>query len=195
FGRKLTNANYRACLRCRMKSLAQLLTRLRSSWPFRFPPTNNRTRRDTIFIYKVSTSRTKAARRICGKRSLSFSAPSRKIRHFRVPGLGSRKSGFFRGRSCKTARRLSAIEGGRVEGDCARRKRRGGALLPWRSETNPGLGPDRGGCGIKPRAAARSQLGTRSLFPGATAALPRRAERRARACAGSGKIGSALTDY
>jgi TolB-like protein len=26
---------------------------------------------------------------------------------------------FFSGRSCKTARRLSAIEGGRVEGDCA----------------------------------------------------------------------------
>ncbi len=27
---------------------------------------------------------------------------------------------FFSGRTCKTARRLSAIEGGRVEGDCAR---------------------------------------------------------------------------
>jgi Putative Zn-dependent protease, contains TPR repeats len=37
-------------------------------------------------------------------------------------------------------------------------------LLPWRSETNPGLGPDGGGCGIKPRAAARSQLGTVHLF-------------------------------
>src|SRR6266480_7165097 len=102
---------------------------------------------------------------------------------------------FFSRRSCKTARRLSAIEGRRVEGDCARRKRCGGALLPWRSETNPGLGSDGGGCGIKPRAAARSQLGTRSPFPFATAALPRRAERRARACPESRKIGSALTDY
>ena len=42
---------------------------------------------------------------------------------------------------------------------------------------------------LDPNSAARSP------FPGATAALPRRAERRARACAGSGKIGSTLTDY
>src|SRR5213595_67628 len=50
FGRKLTNANCRACLPCRMKSLVQLLTRSRSSWPFRFPPTNNATQGYDLYL-------------------------------------------------------------------------------------------------------------------------------------------------
>jgi TolB-like protein/class 3 adenylate cyclase len=47
-----------------------------------------------IFICKVSISRTKAAKRICGRGSLSFSALLRKIRNYHAPGPGSRKSGF-----------------------------------------------------------------------------------------------------
>jgi len=40
-------------------------------------------------------SQTRAARRICEGRSVSFSAPSREIRHLRVPGPGSRRFGIF----------------------------------------------------------------------------------------------------
>src|SRR5438093_4201709 len=86
FGRTPTNGNCRGYLRSRMKSLVQLLTRSRSNSRFRFPPANNGTQTHTIFIYKVSISRTKAAKRTCEGRSISFSAPQRKIPHFRVPG-------------------------------------------------------------------------------------------------------------
>ena len=95
FGRKRMNANCTAFLRCRMKLLAPLLMRSRSSSPFRFPSMNNGTRRYTIFICKVSIFRTRAAKRICGARSVSFNALLKKIRHFRVPGLGSRRFGIF----------------------------------------------------------------------------------------------------
>src|SRR6516225_7903501 len=93
FGPNPMTVRWLTSLHCRMKSLAQLLTRSRSSSPSRFPCENNVTQRYTIFTYKVSISQTKAPRRICEERSVSFSAPSRKIRHSRVHGLGSQKFG------------------------------------------------------------------------------------------------------
>ena len=59
------------------------------------PAHSNVTPRYTIFTCKVFTSRTKAARRTCEGRSVSFSALLRKIRHLRVPGSGSRRFGLF----------------------------------------------------------------------------------------------------
>src|SRR5256885_2187505 len=50
---------------------------------------NNVTSRYTIFTSKAFIFPTRAARRICAGRSVSFSAPSRKIRLLDVPGLGS----------------------------------------------------------------------------------------------------------
>src|ERR671925_792047 len=46
FGRKLMTASWQACLRYRMKSRAPLLTRLRSSSPFRFLSTNKSSEED-----------------------------------------------------------------------------------------------------------------------------------------------------
>ena len=54
----------------------------------------NETPKRMIFICKVSISRTKAAKRICGRGSLSFSARLRKIRNYPAPGPGSQKFGF-----------------------------------------------------------------------------------------------------
>src|SRR5207248_3020714 len=48
---------------------------------------------------------------------------------------------FFSGRLRKTARSLPSIKSGSVEGDCARRERCSGTLLPWLGETSPRLGP------------------------------------------------------
>ena len=53
------------------------------------------TQRYTIFTSKAFISQTRGARRICEGRSVSFNALSRKIRHLRVPGLGSRRFGIF----------------------------------------------------------------------------------------------------
>jgi adenylate cyclase len=61
---------------------------------FRFQFVSNETPKRMIFICKVSISRTKAAKRICGRGSLSFSARLRKIRNYPAPGPGSQKFGF-----------------------------------------------------------------------------------------------------
>ena len=169
-----------------MKSLAQSSTRSRSSSQFRFQPMNNGTRKHTIFISRASISRTKAAKKICDERSISFRALVEKDPSIFARLDRNRKSlVFFGGRLRKTARSLPGIKGSGLKGDCAGRERCGGALLPERSETSSRLGPGRRGCRVEARAPARSQLGASSLLLGAAASLPRRAKRRASTCARS----------